>query len=309
MEKGLIIRSTGLWYEVMGTETKKIYRGRLRGKLKLKEMKVTNPIAVGDYVLIELEDEKENTVLITDVLPRENYIVRQSTHKTAHEHIIASNIDQAFLIATLFMPKTSFGFIDRFLVVAESSSIPTILLFNKVDLLDEETHEYLQEVRAMYESLGYRTYGISALQPESVEKIRPLTIGKKTLIAGHSGVGKSTLLNQLIPTAQQKTAEVSTFANKGVHTTTFAEMFIGEQESYLIDTPGIKELGIIGLGEQELTFYFPEMKELQGKCRYYNCTHRHEPACAVIQAVEEGRIAITRYESYVSIFEAQDNRK
>ncbi|GAB4345017.1 MAG: ribosome small subunit-dependent GTPase A [Flammeovirgaceae bacterium] len=309
MEKGLIIRSTGLWYEVLGQESQKIYKGRLRGKLKLKESKLTNPIAVGDYVEIEVESEKEGTVLINEVFERENYIIRQSTHKTAHAHILAANIDQAFLMATITMPKTSLGFIDRFLVSAESSHIPTIIVFNKTDLLDKEHLEYIEMLKQLYESLGYPCYKISALQKETLSELNELIKGKKTLISGHSGVGKSTLLNQLAPHAQQKTSAVSTFANKGVHTTTFAEMFDLGENTFLIDTPGIKELGIIGLGEQELTFYFPEMKELQGKCRYYNCTHRHEPLCAVIQAVEEGKIAITRYESYVSIFEAHDNRK
>jgi ribosome biogenesis GTPase len=309
VEKGLIIRSTGLWYEVLGQDSRKMYKGRLRGKLKLKESKVTNPIAVGDYVEIELENEKEGTVQINEIFERENYIVRQSTHKTAHGHVLAANIDQAFLIATLTMPRTSLGFIDRFLVSAESSHIPTYIIFNKIDLLDEEHLEYIQILKQLYEGLGYPCYAISALQKDTLEELKKLIKGKKTLISGHSGVGKSTLLNELTPHAQQKTSEISSFANKGVHTTTFAEMFDLGEDTFLIDTPGIKELGIIGLGEQELTFYFPEMKELQGKCRYYNCTHRHEPSCAVIQAVEDGKIAITRYESYVSIFEAHDNRK
>ncbi|MGB0524422.1 MAG: ribosome small subunit-dependent GTPase A [Flammeovirgaceae bacterium] len=309
VDKGLIIRSTGLWYDVKNEDTGEVYKGRLRGKLKLKGYKLTNPIAVGDYVEYQLEDEAEGTVLITKIIERQNFIVRQSTRKRWHGHMIAANIDQALLIVTLSMPRTSLGFIDRFLVAAESSDVPTIIVFNKADLLTEDDlalHEYL---KSLYESLGYQTILISALEKRNLEGINDILKGKKSLVAGHSGVGKSTLLNAIAPKYNQKTAEVSSFANKGVHTTTFAEMFEIEQSTYLIDTPGIKELGIMGLEENQLGFYFPEIRALAESCKYYNCSHTHEPGCAVVAAVERQEITPNRYHSYLSILEGGDNRR
>lgn len=308
MNKGLVLRSTGSWYDILTSEGK-LCKGRLRGKLKLKGYKLTNPIAVGDYVQYEMEHEIENTVRILDIVERSNFIVRQSTRKKYSGHIIAANIDQAFLMATLTQPRTSLGFIDRFLVATTSSNVPTTILFNKADLLDEEAMGYLDEIKAIYENIGYPTMLISALedkeQPALWEKLK----GKKSLLAGHSGVGKSTLVNALVPDIQQKTAEISNFANKGVHTTTFAEMFEIAPETYLIDTPGIKELGIIGLEENQIGFYFPEIRDLADGCKYYNCTHTHEPGCKVYEAVEAGEIAPNRYNSYLSILENDDNRR
>lgn len=308
--KGLIIRSTGLWYDVKDTETGQIYKGRLRGKLKLKGYKLTNPVAVGDFVDFNLENEAEGTVLITKINERQNFIVRQSTRKRWHGHMIAANIDQALLIVTLSMPRTSLGFIDRFLVAAESSDVPTVLVFNKADLFTEEDQEFYGYLKMLYEeTLGYQTVLISALQKSNLEELNSIIKGKKSLVAGHSGVGKSTLLNALAPSFGQKTAEVSTFANKGVHTTTFAEMFETEADTYLIDTPGIKELGIMGLEENQLGFYFPEIKYLAESCKYYNCSHTHEPGCKVVDAVENEEIAPSRYHSYLSILEGDDNRR
>ena len=307
-QKGQVIRSTGSWYDIID-ENKKLWKGRLRGKLKLNNYKLTNPIAVGDYVQFEPENPEEGTVRIVNIYERDNYIVRQSTRKKWHGHIIAANIDHAVVMATLTLPRTSLGFIDRFLVAAESSGVPATILFNKADLLAQPGLDFLKKLQDLYTGIGYGTMLISALHDTGLDELKDLLRGKKTLIAGHSGVGKSTLLNALAPTIQQRTAEVSTFANKGVHTTTFAEMFEIEPDTYLIDTPGIKELGIIGLEENEIGFYFPEMKELLGQCKFHNCTHTHEPDCKVIEAVEEDRISASRYHSYLSILEGTDTHR
>lgn len=308
MSKGLVLRSTGSWYDIKTSEGK-LCRGRLRGKLKLKGYKLTNPIAVGDHVHYEMENEEENTVTILDIEERKNFIIRQSTRKKYSGHIIAANMDQAFIMATLTQPRTSLGFIDRFLVSAESSNIPTTILFNKADLLNEEAMEYLDSIKAIYEKIGYPTMLISALEDPKQEDLWARLKGKKSLLAGHSGVGKSTLVNALVPKIDQKTAEISAFANKGVHTTTFAEMFEIASNTYLIDTPGIKELGIIGVEENQIGFFFPEIKALADKCKYYNCSHAHEPNCKVYEAVEAGEIAPSRYNSYLSIMENDDNRR
>ncbi len=307
MKKGIIFRSTGSWYDI-ADESGNFYKGRLRGKFKLNNYKITNPIAVGDVVLFEIEDVSANTAVINDILERKNYILRKSTHKTAHGHLLASNLDQALLIVTLVMPRTSLGFIDRFLVSAESFNIPTILVFNKIDQLTEEFLAFQGEIVQLYESLGYKCLQISAFETQDINLVAQEISGKTSLIAGHSGVGKSTILNQLVPNAGQRTAEISSFANKGTHTTTFAEMFAVDACTYLIDTPGIKELGIMDIEEQEIGFYFPEIKKIAGKCKYYNCRHTREPHCAVIEAVEAGQIALSRYNSYLSMLEGDDNR-
>lgn len=307
-EKGLILRSTGSWYEV-ANEDGHIYRGRLRGKIKLDELKVTNPIAVGDYVHFEVEDVIENTAIITDIIARENYIIRQSTHKTAHGQIIAANLDQAFLVATLAMPRTSMGFIDRFLVAAESFRIPVFVVFNKTDILTDEGLAIQKELCDLYEKIGYTCLEISALEDADLNHLHQKLANKKTLIAGHSGVGKSTLLNRLAPNLNLRTAKISNYSQKGVHTTTFAEMFEIKPQTYIIDTPGIKELGLMDMGENEISHYFPEMRNLLGACRYNNCTHLNEPSCAVIEAVKKGEIAHSRYESYLGMILPDDNRR
>ncbi|GAA4821437.1 ribosome small subunit-dependent GTPase A [Algivirga pacifica] len=308
--KGLIIKSTGSWYEVLNEESREVFRGRLRGKFKVKGLKVTNPIAVGDYVLYEQEEVEEETVVIKDILPRENYILRRSTHKKWHGHIIAANVDQAIMVATLGFPRTSLGFIDRFLVSAESFRIPAVILFNKTDLLTEEGIAFQEELMELYESLGYRCLSISALTEENLQAVEQLLDGKKSLIAGHSGVGKSTLINALLPHVEQRTAEVSTYANKGKHTTTFAEMFaVDDHGTFLIDTPGIKELGIMNVEENELGHYFPEIREAMEYCKFHNCTHTHEPNCEVRNRLETEEIAESRYISYLSILEDDDNRR
>jgi ribosome biogenesis GTPase len=308
MQKGLILRSTGSWYEV-ANEDGHIYQGRLRGKIKLGELKVTNPIAVGDYVAFEVEDITENTAIISKIYPRENCIIRKSTHKTAYGHIIAANLDQAFLIATLAFPRTSLGFIDRFLVSAESFRIPVFLVFNKTDILSEEGLELQDQYCKLYEKIGYKCLQISALEDQNLDLLNEKLAHKKTLIAGHSGVGKSTLLNRLAPNLHLKTANISNYSQKGVHTTTFAEMFEIKPQTYLIDTPGIKELGLMDMENAEIGHYFPEMRALLGQCRYHNCTHIHEPDCAIQKAIKNGEIAVSRYESYWSMLMGEDNRR
>jgi ribosome biogenesis GTPase len=305
---GLILRSTGSWYDVRNVDGH-IYKGRLKGKFKIKGLKVTNPIAVGDRVTFDVEDEVENTVVITDILPRDNYIVRQSVHKTAHGHMLAANLDQAVLLATLTLPRTSLGFIDRFLVAAESFRIPTAVVFNKADVLNEDGLAYQQEIMDMYEQIGYKCLSTSATEGEGVDAFRQLLDHKVTLLSGHSGVGKSTLVNAIAPDLNLRTNEISTFANKGVHTTTFAEMFELAPETYIIDTPGIKELGLINTSKEEIGHYFPEMRDRLNQCRFHNCLHINEPGCAIKDAVGEGEIAESRYMSYLSMMDGGDNRR
>jgi len=305
---GLVMRSTGSWYDVRSIEGT-IMQCRLKGKFKIKGFKVTNPIAVGDKVVYELEDEVRNAGIISDILPRENYIIRQSVHKTAHGHLLATNLDQAILIATLDFPRTSLGFIDRFLVAAESFRIPTVLVFNKLDLFKEEQIAYQHELTELYESLNYKCIFTSAVDGTGVDDFFNNLKGKVSLISGHSGVGKSTLVNAIAPDLDLRTSEVSTFANKGVHTTTFAEMFEIAPETFIIDSPGIKELGLADMEKEEIGHYFPEILEIMSQCRFHNCMHLDEPNCAVKEAVMEERIAQSRYFSYLSMMDGGDNRK
>ena len=308
MADGLIIRSTGSWYDVRNADGH-VYRARLKGKFKIKGLKVTNPIAVGDRVQFEVEDEAENTAVIFDIAPRENYIIRQSVHKTGHGHILAANIDQAVMLATLTLPRTSLGFIDRFLVAAESFRIPTTIVFNKTDVLNDDGLAIQREIQDMYEQIGYATLATSALEGNGVEAFRQLLDGKITLLSGHSGVGKSSLVNAIAPELDLRTNEVSTFANKGVHTTTFAEMFEISPDTFIIDTPGIKELGLVETKREEIAHYFPEMRDRLNQCRYHNCLHINEPGCAIKDAVADGLIAESRYNSYLSMIEGEDNRR
>lgn len=306
--EGMVMRSTGSWYDVRLADGS-IWPCRLRGKFKIKGLKVTNPIAVGDRVWVQAEEGEEQRGVILDIQSRENYLVRKSVHKTAHGHLLATNLDQAVLIITLTFPRTSLGFVDRFLVSAESFRIPTRLVFNKIDLMPQEALDYQQELAELYEPMGYPCHFISALQGIGMTELREALNQKVTLVAGHSGVGKSTFINALAPDLDLRTSEVSTFANKGVHTTTFAEMFELGPETYLIDTPGIKELGLLDIGEEELGHYFPEMRALLNSCRFHNCRHVHEPGCAVKSGVEEGLIAESRYQSYLSMLDGEDNRR
>ena len=306
--KGVVVKSTGSWYLVRDAEGH-LHRARLRGKFKIKGMKVSNPLAVGDRVEFEVETTGEDTAVIHKIEDRQNYIIRQSTHKTAYSHIIAANLDQALLIVTLVSPRTSFGFMDRFLVTAEAYDIPTILVFNKTDMYDDEMRDYQRQISHMYEQIGYSSLAVSAKTKEGLEELKGLLLGKTTLLSGHSGVGKSTLINLIVPDLELKTSEISDFSDKGVHTTTFAEMFEVDKGTYIIDTPGIKELGIVDIPQAELGHYFPEMRERLNQCRFNNCTHFNEPGCAIIEAVRRNEISLTRYESYLSMLQGTDNRK
>lgn len=304
--EGLVMKSTGSWYEIKTSEGS-FCRCRLRGKLKLKGMKITNPVAVGDIVKYELE--KEGQGIISEINPRKNYLIRKSTRKTGHGHIIASNIDQAVLIVSLIFPRTSIGFIDRYLVSAESFRIPAGIIFNKADLLNDPLREFHQYLSKIYDDLGYKNILISAKDDTNLDSLNDWFADKKTLISGHSGVGKSTILNRLKPGLKLPTDEVSTFANKGKHTTTFATMIEMSKDTYIIDTPGIKELGLIDMESWEISHYFPEMRNKFGECKYHNCLHINEPGCAVIEAVNDESISDTRYDSYLSMVMDYDNRR
>lgn len=306
--KGLVMRSTGSWYEVQD-EDKHIWKCRLKGKFKIKGLKTSNPLAVGDIVEFTVEDILENTGIIHHIQQRENYIIRKSVHKTAHGHILAANLDQAILLATLNHPKTSLGFIDRFLVSAESFRIPTTIVFNKIDLLSEDEKDELADLAAMYEEIGYPCVFTSVVDNIGIEAFNELLKNKISLLSGHSGVGKSTLVNKIAPDLDLKTMEISSFANKGVHTTTFSTMFEIDENCYIIDTPGIKELGLIDIEKAELGHFFPEIRALFNECKYHNCKHLNEPQCAVINAVQEGEIAESRYMSYLSMMSDDDNRR
>lgn len=303
---GIVYRSTGSWYEVKDTDGK-VYPCRLKGKFKIKDLKVTNPLAVGDKVVFDLEGEDNG--IIKEIFPRKNYIIRKSVHKTGHGHLLASNIDQLVLIVTLASPKTSLGFIDRMLVTAETFRIPVLLVFNKFDLLNKKGVEFQDALIDLYESLGYGGISTSTVSGKGIEELRALLKDKISLVSGHSGVGKSTLINALAPDLDLATNEISTFANKGVHTTTFAEMFELSPDTLIIDSPGIKELGLVDIENEELAHYFPEFRDLLNQCKFHNCLHINEPKCAVKNAVKEGLISESRYMSYLSMFENDDNRR
>ncbi|MBS4070632.1 MAG: ribosome small subunit-dependent GTPase A [Algoriphagus sp.] len=306
--KGRVIKSTGSWYAVRTED--RIISARLKGKFKQEDLKLTNPIAVGDWVEMEKESGQD-TAVIQDILPRDNYVIRKSTRKQHFSHIIASNLDQAILVITMKKPRTSLGFIDRFLVSVESYGIPALLVVNKMDQLEgEDEAEWLRDIHEIYEPLGYPVLEVSALKDQDIrDKFLPHIRGKSSLISGHSGVGKSTLLNALIPGAGQNTKEISGYSAKGVHTTTFAELFFLPEGGDLIDTPGIKEFGILDVEEFELSHYFPEMRQYLGQCKYNNCTHVNEPGCVVLQKLDEGYIHPYRYQSYLNILHEEDSHR
>jgi ribosome biogenesis GTPase len=307
--EGLIYKSTGSWYQLRDSKGR-YWQARVRGKLKIDaDIASTNPIAVGDVVVFDEEDDAANTAMIKDIRPRTNYIVRVSPHNRNQKHIVAANLDAALVIATLAEPRTSYGFIDRFLITAEAYHIPAIIAINKVDLHDEHHSAQLALWKDIYEGAGYEVFPISARQPESTAALCERIAGGTTLFSGHSGVGKSTLINALMPELALRTAEVSDWSGKGQHTTTFAEMFdLPDGRSRIIDTPGVKEFGLIDLEREELSHYFPEMRRVLNNCRFNNCLHMEEPGCAVKEAVSEGEIAIQRYESYLTILESIEKK-
>lgn len=304
--KGRVIKSTGSWYSVL-LENGQLVAARTRGKLRLEDSRETNPVAVGDFVEVMVENENAT---IETIEQRKNQIVRQSAKKNGQAQVLASNVDQALLLVTKSHPRTSTGFIDRFLVSCEAYGIPQLILINKKDLVQpDELHE-IDQIRKIYEQIGVKTFFLSLIDRPDLSGLQDVLKGKTTLLSGHSGSGKSTLLNALAPHFQQSVGEISDYSEKGVHTTTFAEIFQIEPDTWIIDTPGIKEWGLSDMGEQELSDYFPEMRERRLDCKFGSrCIHVHEPKCAILKAVENGQIAISRYESYLSMISGEDNRK
>lgn len=304
--KGRVIKSTGSWY-LLRNEEGEIFKARIRGKFRLDNIQHTNPVAVGDFV--DFEVDKDGLAVIQKIHERKNYIIRRSVNLSKKSHIIASNIDKAFLVVTLDNPKTSFGFIDRFLVTAEAYHIPVMLVFNKMDTYDEEMLEEVKYYKFIYENIGYETIEVSALTGFNIDQLKSELKGITSLIAGHSGVGKSTLMNVLHPNLDLKTSVVSDFNQKGQHTTTFAEMYEWPFGGFSVDTPGIKEFGLVEMEKEEIQHYFPEIFELKSECKFDNCLHLNEPKCAVIQAVENAEIAPSRYENYLGFLEEVSENK
>lgn len=299
--KGKVLQTTGSWY-VVEIPSGQTFQCRLPGRFKLEETKTTNPIAVGDNVSIHTE-AGTGEMVIEDIEPRKNYIVRQSPRQKHYKHIIAANIDQALLIVTVSQPRTSLGFIDRFLVAAESYHIPVTILVNKMDVLREKDQEKLNEMLEIYPALGYPVITASAEKRMGLDAVSDLLKGKTTLVSGHSGVGKSTLINAINPDLNLRTKKISSKWEKGMHTTTFATMYRLTEDAYIIDTPGIKEFFVIEIEPSELSGYFPEMRDKLTACQYNNCLHFTEPGCVVKAAVENGEIAYSRYENYLNILE------
>lgn len=303
--RALVYKSTGSWY-ITKTEDGTVYSARIKGVFKIEGITSTNPIAVGDEVEIEIENETENTVMITQIHHRKNYIARVSPHNKNQHHIVASNLDQTLLFATLKEPKTSQGFIDRFLVSAESYHVPAVIVFNKADIYKKKELEQYEKLYSMYTDIGYKILLVSMTENRGIDELNSLLQNKVTLLSGHSGVGKSTFINAIFPGLELRTKEVSGWSGKGMHTTTFAEMFDLPGNGQIIDTPGIREFGLVDITRQELSHYFPEMQKLITSCQFNNCLHINEPGCAVKQAVAEGRLSEDRYVSYYNILESID---
>ena len=298
--KGLVIRNTGSWYTVL-TDDGQLIDCKIKGNFRLKGIRSTNPVAVGDRVVV-------SEGFITEIEDRRNYIIRKSQNLSKQSHILAANVDQAFLVVTVNYPQTSTTFIDRFLASAEAYRVPVVLIFNKTDLLDTDERRYQQMMVQLYETIGYTCRQISASTGDGIDALRPLLKDKITLLSGNSGVGKSTLINQLVPDANLRTAEISDAHNLGQHTTTFSEM-IPMGGGWVIDTPGIKGFGTFDIEPEELTSYFPEIFRFSKDCRFSNCTHTHEPGCAVLKALGDHYIAQSRYQSYLSMMDDKEEGK
>ena len=303
---GLIIKNTGSWYTVK-TDDGRIVESKVKGNFRLKGIRSTSPVAVGDYVDIIMN--AEGTALISAIDDRKNYIIRKASNLSKQSQIIAANLDQALLIITIKQPETSTTFIDRFLAGAEAYRVPVALVFNKTDLLNDDERRYQQQMVELYETIGYPCIEISAETGMGIDQLQTLLKQKVTLVSGNSGVGKSTLINAIIPHADQRTAEISNAHGTGMHTTTFSEMIELAEGGYLIDTPGIKGFGTFDIEREELTSYFKEIFEFSKDCKFNNCTHTHEPGCAVIQAVENHYISVSRYQSYLNMLEDKDDSK
>ncbi len=302
--QGIVMRSTGSWYQVrLGDGT--IKECRIKGKFRMEDMRTTNPVAVGDQV--KIEEATDGTGIIREIGKRRNHIIRKSVNLSRQTHIIAANIDRAYLIVTLAAPPTSTGFIDRFLVTAEAYHIPVTVVFNKTDIYNEKDRAYLEELETIYTNIGYECMRISALNEEDVKHFRNKLTHRVNLLSGHSGVGKSTLINGVEPGLKLKTGNVSNYHGKGRHTTTFAEMFPLSHGGFIIDTPGIKGFGIVELAKDELARYFPEMYDRLPDCKFNNCAHIEEPKCAVKNAVKAGEISASRYKNYLAMYHTDEN--
>ncbi len=301
--QGIVYKSTGSWYTVVD-DAGKVWNARLKGVFKQEGLTSTNPIAVGDVVDFDMENEGEGSVMIKKIHDRRNYINRQSPRIKSQQHIVAANIDQSLLIATLKDPRTSQGFIDRFLVVCEMYHIPAIIVFNKADIYRQKELETFEELEEMYESIGYEVYLVSVKEGKGIDAVKEKLKDKTTLVSGHSGVGKSSLINSIIPDLNIRTKDISGWSGKGQHTTTFAEMHPLPFGGKLIDTPGMKEFGLVDIEKSELSHYFPEMRQRLNDCQFNNCLHINEPGCAIKEAVRNGEIHENRYVSYYGILES-----
>lgn len=305
--KGTVYKSTGSWYLVKG-EDNKFYSCRIKGRFRLKGIKHTNPVAVGDKVIFEKDESgEENTAIITEIKDRKNYIIRRAVNLSKQAHIIAANIDMVFLLVTLKNPITTTIFIDRFLATAEAYHIEPVILFHKIDIYTDEERDEILYWKAIYESVGYTCIETSAITQKNIDKVKEVMRNKVSLFSGHSGVGKSTLINQIAPGLDLKTASISNYHTSGRHTTTFAEMFDVGENTKIIDTPGIKGFGLVDMQREEIGKYFPEFLKLSKNCRFHNCLHINEPGCAVKEALENEEIFWSRYDSYLQIMTSEDD--